>query len=105
MTSIVSSVKKPQPSSHPLTALQANTTTTLPHNLKFQQQPNIYKLAKLLKENVDTTTTTTITSSSNNTSVSAASHQTSSSNGKSKGNINKIVVRYPHQNQSNKNNR
>ena len=53
MTSSVNSDKKP----HPLTATQAKTTTTattLPHNLKFQQQPKNFKLAKTLKENVDT---------------------------------------------------
>ena len=83
MTSIVSSDKKPQPSSHPLTALQANTTTTLPHNLKFQQQANIYKLAKLLKENVDTTTTSA-------TGTGAAQ---TSSNSKSKGNGYSKVLR------------
>jgi len=75
-TSTVNSDKKPHPSSHPLTALQANTTTRtteLPQNLKFQQQPKSVKLSKTLKENVDTTTT--------------VSSQTSS-HLKAKGNIN-----------------
>ena len=45
-----------------MTAIQAKTkttTTTLPHNLKFQQHPKNFKLAKTLKENVDTLTSTT----------------------------------------------
>jgi hypothetical protein len=58
MTSPICCDKKP----NPLTAIQAKTTTTtttLSHNLKFQQQPKNFKLAKTLKENVDTLTTTT----------------------------------------------
>ena len=63
---------------HPQTAIQAKTTiTTLSHNLKFQQQPKNFKLAKTLKENVDTLTTTT-------TASSTVTAQTSS-NLKSKG--------------------
>ena len=58
MISSVNSDKKPQPSSYPLKAIQANTTTTsLPHNLKLKQEPKCFELAKTLKENVDTTTT------------------------------------------------
>ena len=86
MTSSVNSDKKP----HPLTAIQAKTTTTattLPHNLKFQQQPKNFKLAKTLKENVDTTTTTTATTATT-TASSTASAQTSS-HLKSKGNDNR----------------
>ena len=86
MTSSLNSDKKP----HPLTAIQAKTTTTattLPQNLKFQQQPNIYKLGKLLKENVDTTTTTTATTATT-TASSTVSAQTSS-HLKSKGNDNR----------------
>ena len=61
MTSSVNSDKKP----HPLTAIQGKTTrTTLPQNLKFQQQPKNFKLAKTLKENVDTTTTVSAQTSS-----------------------------------------
>ncbi len=59
MTTSLNSDKKP----HTLTAIQAKTTTTLSHNLKFQQQPKNFKLAKTLKENVDTLTTTTTASS------------------------------------------
>jgi hypothetical protein len=83
MTSSLNSDKKP----HPLTAIQAKTTTTattLPHNLKFQQQPKNFKLAKTLKENVDTTTTTTATT----TASSTITAQTSS-HLKSKGNDNR----------------
>ena len=80
MTSSVNSDKKP----HPLTAIQGKTTrTTLPQNLKFQQQPKNFKLAKTLKENVDTLTTTT-------TASSTATAQTSS-NLKAKGNINTFL--------------
>ncbi len=51
MTSTISSDKKTHTPSHTLAALQAKTTkTTLPHNLKFQQQPKNFKLAKTLKE-------------------------------------------------------
>jgi hypothetical protein len=58
--STISSDIKPQP----LTAIQGKTTTTtLPHNLKFQQQPKNVILAKTLKENVDTLTTTANASS------------------------------------------
>ena len=82
--SSVNSETKPHTPSHPLTVIQAKTTTTtttLPHNLKFQQQPKCYKLAKeTLKENVDTLTTTT-------TASSTLTAQTSS-NLKSKGNNN-----------------
>ena len=80
MTSNISSDKK----THPLTAIQGKTaTTTLPHNLKFQQQPKNFKLAKTLKENVDTLTTTT-------TASSTITAQTSS-NLKSKGNRNTFL--------------
>ncbi len=79
--SSVKSDKKPHTPSHPLTAIQAKTTTTtLPHNLKFQQQPKNFKLAKTLKENVDTLTTTTTASSTVTTQTSSHS--------KSKGNSN-----------------
>ena len=64
MTSTISGDKKPQP----LTAIQAKTTTTtttLFHNLKFKQQPKSVKLAKTLKENVDTITTVSSQTSSN----------------------------------------
>ena len=77
MSSNISSDKKP----HPLTAIQGKTTTTtttMPHNLKIQHQPKNFKLAKTLKENVDTLTTTT-------TASSTITAQTSS-NLKSKGN-------------------
>ncbi len=75
MTSSVNSDKKP----HPLTAIQAKKTSTiLPHNLKFQQQPKSIELAKTLKENVDTLTITT-------TASSTVTAQTST-NLKSKGN-------------------
>jgi hypothetical protein len=44
-----------------LTVIQAKTTATLSHyqagNLKFQQQPKNFKLAKTLKENVETSVT------------------------------------------------
>ena len=89
MTSTVNSDKKP----HPLTAIQAKTATTattLPHNnLKFQQQPKNFKLAKTLKENVDTTTTTTATTATT-TASSTVSAQTSS-HLKSKGNDNRNI--------------
>ena len=61
MTSTISSDKK----LHPLTAIQGKitTTTTLTHNLKFQQS---FILAKeTLKENVYTTTTVSSQTSSN----------------------------------------
>jgi hypothetical protein len=82
--SSVNSETKPHTPSQPLTAIQAKTTTTtttLPHNLKFQQQPKCYKLAKeTLKENVDMLPTTTTASSTNTAQTS--------SNLKSKGNNN-----------------
>jgi hypothetical protein len=84
MASTISSDKKTQP----LTAIQGKTTTTtttLSHNLKFQQQPKNFKLAKTLKENVDTLTTTT-------TASSTITAQTSS-NLKSKGNNNTFLYK------------
>jgi hypothetical protein len=77
-TSTFSGDKKLQLSSHPLKAIQANTTTTtLPHNVKSKQEPKCFEITKTLKENVDTTTT-----------VSSKT----SSNLKSKGNNNFIVI-------------
>jgi hypothetical protein len=62
-TSTISRDKKL--SSHPLKAIQANTTTTtLPHNLKFKQEPKCFEITKTLKENVDTTTTVSSQTSS-----------------------------------------
>jgi hypothetical protein len=59
-----SSDKKPQPSSHPLTSIQAKSTTILSQNhlqaagnLKFKQEPKNSDLTKTLRENVETTTT------------------------------------------------
>jgi hypothetical protein len=64
-TSTISRDKKLQLSSHPLKAIQANTTTTiLPHNLKFKQEPKCFEITKMLKENVDTTTTVSSQTSS-----------------------------------------
>jgi hypothetical protein len=84
MSSNISSDKK----THPLTAIQGKTTTTtttMPHNLKFQQQPKNFKLAKTLKENVDTLTTTT-------TANSTVTAQTST-HLKSKGNNNTFLYK------------
>ena len=65
MTSTISRDKKLQLSSYPLKAIQVNTTTTtLPHNLKFKQEPKCFEITKTLKENVDTTTTVSAQTSS-----------------------------------------
>ncbi len=64
-TSTISRDKKL--SSHPLKAIQANTTTTtLPHNLKFKQEPKCFEITKTLKENVDTTKTSNLKFKGNN---------------------------------------
>jgi hypothetical protein len=64
MTSSRNNDTKTQPSSYPLTASQANTTTPLSYNpyqaagnIKFKQEPKNFKLEKILKENVETSVT------------------------------------------------